>query len=96
MTWTTFLQIVEHELGAESRAKLEARALRDLPGARLTIPKPQTRTPPKPDAIRAALARHHWRVADAAAELGIAPSTIYRILRPTNRPRRADEEHLSL
>jgi transcriptional regulator of acetoin/glycerol metabolism len=80
MTWATFLRVIEVEVGPEARARIEARALRMLAGVRITIPAPTTRTPPTRDAIRACLGRHHWRVAEAAAELGVAESTIYRAM----------------
>ena len=79
MSWASLLDLIADELGPEAAHRIQVLALREMLGERVRIPM-KARPPPTPDEIRSALARHRWRVREAAAELGCHPATIYRRL----------------
>ena len=78
--WERLLNLIAAELGPEAAERVRSRAEHELVGLRFVIPRPGRPRSPTPDEVRAALARHRWRVGDAATELGIHPTTIYRIM----------------
>jgi transcriptional regulator of acetoin/glycerol metabolism len=81
MSWPALLALIADELGADAAQRIKTRAEKELLGERFVISRKAQPTP-KPDQIRAALAAHGWRVREAAAELQVHPSTIYRMIAP--------------
>ncbi|MCB0055439.1 MAG: helix-turn-helix domain-containing protein [Caldilineaceae bacterium] len=82
MTWRAVLEILNAEAGPDLAAKIEARILRDLGGARISVPA-TSRPVLTAGTIQTALRENGYSVAKAAAQLGVHPRTLYRHLQPT-------------
>lgn len=87
VSWDQLREILRAEAGADLAQRVESRVLFEMAGMRLSVPS-SNRPRVTDDQIRGALARHGWKVDDAASELGIHPSSVYRRLQPKRQ--RAD------
>lgn len=81
MSWIVFREIIAS--AAPDHAEMIEREIRSrLGGLRISIPGVARAGPLTQDQIRAALAEHGWKVAEAAKVLGVHQTTLYRAMRP--------------
>lgn len=75
MNWSALIILIRDEAGPEIARRIEARAIREMAGVRITV---GARAPVDPEVIEAIAPGQPRK---AAQMLGISPSTAYRALR---------------